>query len=160
MLAKICKRRYTYIVETGAIRLVFQRFIKEIVNLKDGFMTLRSYIWGMRVAVLFSIIALGFAAYLIDPETSGIPGKTLVFLITFFALSGIFNLVLLRLRRKFTTAENSFEKINLSFRQGILLSVFCTGILVFRGEGLLVWWSALLLLAGVFLLELFFVTRK
>lgn len=123
-------------------------------------MTLRSYIWGMRIAVLFSIIALGFAAYFIDPDTSGIPGKALFFLITFFTLSGIFNLVLLRLRRGMTTAENSFDKINLSFRQGILLSVFCTGILIFQGQELLVWWSALLLLAGTFILELFFVTRK
>lgn len=123
-------------------------------------MTLRSYIWGMRIAVLFSIIALGFAAYFIDPETSGIPGKALFFLITFFTVSGILNLLLLRMRRGVTTAENSSDKINLSFRQGILLSIFFTGILIFRGEGLLVWWSALLLLSGVFLLELFFVTRK
>lgn len=123
-------------------------------------MTLRSYIWGMRIAVLFSIIALTLAAYYIDPESSGAPGKTLFFLILFFALSGIFNLILLRLRRRVTTTENSFEKINLSFRQGILFSAFCIGLLFLYGQGMLIWWSGLLLLAGIFLIELFFITRK
>jgi len=122
-------------------------------------MTLKSYVWGMRLAVLFSVSALIAAAYLINPETSGIPGKALFFLVFFFALSGIFNLVLIRLRRPIITTENSFEKINLSFRQGVLLSLFLTGVLIFQGEGILVWWSVLLMLAGVFLLELFFVTR-
>ena len=123
-------------------------------------MTLRSYIWGMRIAVLFSIIALGSALCFIDPEASGVPGKILVFLILFFTLSGIFNLILLYLRRHVTTTENSSEKINLSFRQGLLLSVFFTGLLAMQGEKILIWWSALLLLAGVFLMELFFITRK
>jgi len=123
-------------------------------------MTIRSYIWGMRVAVLFSIVALSIVIYFIDPETAGIPGKALFFLITFFTLSGIFNLILLRLRKKVTTTENSFEKISLSFRQSILLASFCTGSLIFKGQGLFVWWSVLLLLAGMFLLELFFITRK
>jgi len=123
-------------------------------------MTLRSYIWGMRIAVLFSIIALGFIIYFIDPESSGLPGKALFFLVLFFILSGIFDLTLLRLRKRFIATENSFEKINLSFRQGILLSIFFTGILIFQGEGWLVWWLVLLLLAGVFIIELFFITRK
>ena len=123
-------------------------------------MTLRSYIWGMRIAVLFSIIALGGAVYFIDPEASGFPGKALFFLILFFALSGIFNLILLRLRRRVTVEENAVEKINLSFRQGILLSIFFTGLLIMQGQRILIWWSALLLLAGIFLIELFFITRK
>lgn len=123
-------------------------------------MTLRSYIWGMRIAVLFSIIALGLAVYYIDPESSGVPGKALFFLILFFALSGIFNLILLRLRRRVTNTENSFEKINLSFRQGILFSVFCTGLLFLQAQRMFIWWAALLLLAGIFLIELFFITRK
>jgi len=123
-------------------------------------MTLKSYVWGMRLAVLFSVSALVVAAYFINPETSGVPGKALFFLILFFALSGTFNLMLLRLRRRIINTENSFEKINLSFRQGILLSVFFTGILILQGEGWLVWWLALILLAGTFLLELFFITRN
>lgn len=123
-------------------------------------MTLRSYIWGMRIAVLFSIIVLGLVVNFIDPDTSGFPGKTLFFLILFFALSGIFNLILLRLRRNVTKGENAFEKVNLSFRQGILLAVFFTGVVVLQGQKILIWWSALLLLAGIFLIELFFVTRR
>ena len=123
-------------------------------------MTLRSYIWGMRIAVLFSIVALGLAVNFINPESSGVPGKALFFLILFFALSGIFNLLLLWLRRRAISKENSLEKINLCFRQGILLAVFGTGILVMQGQRILIWWSALLLIAGVFLMELFFITRK
>ena len=123
-------------------------------------MTLRSYIWGMRIAVLFSIVALGVTVNYIDPDSSGIPGKALFFLIFFFSLSGIFNLVLLRIRKKMTNTENAFDNLNLCFRQGILLAVFFTGLLIMQGEGVLIWWSALLLLAGIFIIELFFITRK
>ena len=123
-------------------------------------MTLRSYIWGMRIAVLFSIVALGITVNYVDPESSGVPGKALFFLILFFALSGIFNLVLLRMRRRMTNTENAFNNLNLCFRQGILFAFFFTGLLVLQGERVLIWWSALLLLAGAFLIELFFITRK
>ena len=123
-------------------------------------MTLRSYIWGMRIAVLFSIGALAVVVNYVDPEAAGIPGKALFFLILFFALSGIFNLLLLWLRRGMTNAENAFDNLNLSFRQGILFAVFFTGLLSLQGQRILVWWSALILLAGVFLIELFFITKK
>lgn len=95
----------------------------------------------------------------VDPETTGIMGKILFYLILFFALSGIFNLFLLFLRKRITNGENAFANIGLSFRQGSLLAILAIGLLILQSFRMLVWWDGLLLLAGVFLVELYFLSR-
>ncbi|MFA6383609.1 MAG: hypothetical protein WCX17_04280 [Parcubacteria group bacterium] len=113
----------------------------------------------MRIVTLFSIIALVLVVNYVDPEAAGIIGKALFFLILFFALSGLFNLILLWFRRKITHSENAHAQVGLSFRQGLLLSVLATGLLLMQSFRVLVWWDGLLLLAGIFLIELYFLSR-
>ena len=122
-------------------------------------MTLKSYIWGMRIVTLFSIIATGFVLKYVDPETTGITGKILFYLVLFFALSGILNLFLLFLRKRITNSENAFANVGLSFRQGALLALLAIGLLILQSFRMLVWWDGMLLLAGVFLIELYFLSR-
>ena len=123
-------------------------------------MTLKSYIWGMRLLTLFSFIALGLVVNFIDPERSGLTGKILFYLILFFALSGFFNLLLLWLRKKTLGTGAVALNVGLSFRQGILLSIFVAGILGLQSFRVLIWWDGLLLLAGIFLVELYFLSRN
>jgi len=122
-------------------------------------MTLKSYIWGMRIVTLFSIIALGLVINYVDPEAAGIIGKALFYLILFFALGGLFNLLLLWFRRKITHSENAYAQVGLSFRQGLLLSSLAVGMLLMQSFRVLVWWDGLLLLAGIFLIEFYFLSR-
>ena len=122
-------------------------------------MTLRAYIWGMSVVTFFSAVALVGILYFIDPVASGMIGKTLFFLVAFFVLSGVFNLLLLRLRKRILNSENVHDSIALSFRQGVLLAILATGILLLQGMKILVWWDALLLAGGVFLIEIYFLSR-
>jgi len=122
-------------------------------------MTLKAYIWGMRTVILFSIIALALVIYYIDPDTSGVIGKTLFFLTLFFVLSGIFNLMLLRLRKGITNEKTALANASLSFRQGMLLALLTVGLLVLQGFRMLVWWDGLLLVAAVFLIELYFLSK-
>ena len=123
-------------------------------------MTLRSYIWGMRIVALFSIIALIGILFYVDPEVSGTAGKALFYLVLFILISVIFNLILLRLRKKIISSETVFANVALSFRQGILLAILVSGLLLMQAERMLVWWSGLILLAGVFLIELYFLSRN
>lgn len=122
-------------------------------------MTLKSYIWGMRIFALFSIIAMGFVLKYIDPEVMGIIGKGVFYLVLFFALTGILNLFLLSLRKGIMTGDNAFINIKLSLRQGALLALLAIGLLILQSFRALVWWDGLLLLAGIFLIELYFLSK-
>lgn len=123
-------------------------------------MTLKVYIWGMRIITLLSLIALGTVIFYVNPESAGIFGMVLFYLIIFFVLSGIFNLFLLFIRKKLLGKEVVATNVGLSFRQGILLAIFCLIILILQSYRILVWWDALLSLGGIFLVELYFLNRN
>jgi hypothetical protein len=122
-------------------------------------MTLKAYIWGMRIITLLSLSAFGIVIAYIDPEKSGPMGITLFYLATFFLLSSGFNLFLLFARKKLLGTELAAASVGLSFRQGILLSGIVLGILILQNFRILIWWDALLVIAGVFLIELYFLSR-
>ena len=123
-------------------------------------MTLRSYIWGMRFLILLFAGILGAVVFFIDPDSSGFLGMFLFYSTIFFVFSGIFNLFLLFWRKKFLDEKSLANSVGLNFRQGILLAILFLGILIFQGLRILVWWDVLFLIAGVFLLELFFLSRE
>lgn len=123
-------------------------------------MTLGAYIWGMRIFMLLSLGALGLILYYIDPSNSQVAEKVLFYLVLFFFLSAFFNLVLIFIRRKLMGGEMALSTLGLSFRQGILLSVIVIGVLVLQSYRMLVWWDGLLVIAGVFLIELYFLSKN
>lgn len=123
-------------------------------------MTLKSYIWGMRFLVLLFSGILGAVVFFIDPESSGFLGMFLFYSTIFFVFSGILNLFLLFLRRKFLDEKTVANSVGLNFRQGILLAILFLGILIFQGLRILVWWDILFLVAIVFLVEFFFLSRE
>ena len=122
-------------------------------------MTFRAYIWGIRIMTLFSFFALGAVIIYVDPQNSAWVGVVLFYLTAFFSISGIFNLLLLFIRQKLLGEEMAVESVGLSFRQGILLTSITIGILILQSFRVLVWWDALLVVAGVFLVELYFLSR-
>ena len=122
-------------------------------------MTLKTYVWGMRIMTLISLVAFGAIVNYFDPSKSGIVGKLLFFVVLFFFLSGLFNLSLLFLRRKLLGGEGALATVGLSFRQANLLSLFCIGLLILQSFRMLEWWDGLIVLAGVFLIELYFLSR-
>lgn len=123
-------------------------------------MTLKSYIWGMRLLTLISLSALGFVVFYVDPENSGIFGKIIFYFVLFFSLSGLINLFLIFTRRKIMGSETALATIGLSFRQAILLSLLTIALLILQSMRALVWWDGLLLVAGIFLVELYFLSRN
>ena len=123
-------------------------------------MKLKFYVWGIGLISLISLIAFYLVAENVDPAKSGIAGKALFYLVLFFFLSGIFNLLLLGTRRIFLGNEVIFHGISLSLRQGILLAILATALLILQSYRALIWWDGLLVLAGIFLTELYFLSRK
>ena len=123
-------------------------------------MTIRSYVWAIRIMTILAISALVSVLIFIDPEKSGIVGRIYFFAALFFSSAGIFNLLLISMRRKFISAEMAVGNLGISFRQGMLMSVLLVGLMVLQGFRMLVWWDGLLVVAAIFLVELYFLSRN
>ncbi len=118
----------------------------------------KGYFWLIRIAGLFSFVAFYLVIQKTAPE-DGVWTKVLFFLTLFIFASCFFNLTLLRFRRKFMLEGEVSHNIVLSFRQGILLALLLVIILVLQGLRMLLWWDGLLAVAGIFIIELYFLTK-
>lgn len=124
-------------------------------------MTLKSYLWGIRLSVLVILAALVLVLRQIDPEKSGVVGQLFFYVSTFLFFAALLILFFTWLRRKFSKDdENAFIYLGMSFRQGVLMSVLIIGLLILQQYRVLVWWDGLLAVAGIFLIELYFLTRR
>lgn len=119
----------------------------------------RGYLWLIRIIGLISLSALIFIVLKLDPERD-IWTKIFFYLAFFFTFSALFNLFLLRLRKNRMRGELVGENIVLSLHQGILLALLATNLLVLQGLRMLLWWDGLLLVVGIFLLELYFLSSR
>jgi hypothetical protein len=124
-------------------------------------MTLRSYLWGMRIGVAAAFAAWILVLRQIDPDKSGFLGQALFYASTFLLFAGLLILFFTWMRRKIGGSdESALVCIGISFRQGILMSLLLVGLLVLQQYRILVWWDGALLVAGIFLVELYFLTRR
>jgi hypothetical protein len=96
----------------------------------------------------------------LDPDVSGIPGKILFYSTLGIFLSGLFGLFLLFVRRKTLGEEVVKQNVGLSLRQGILLSILVISLFILQSFRMLLWWDGLLVVAGIFLVELYFLSRN
>ncbi len=122
-------------------------------------MSIRSYIWGLIVSTLLALGAWIFVVFYIDPEEAGIIGKIFFYVSLLLFISGFLVSFFVWLRKRFVGEDVAAETIALSFRQGMLLAAFPIIVIALKGSGYLVWWNALLVLAGIFLIELYFLSR-
>lgn len=123
-------------------------------------MTLKAYIWLLRLLSLISLAAWILVINYLDPNASGTPGRLLFYSTLGIFLSGLFGLFLLFIRRKTLGEETVRENVGLSLRQGILLSLLIICLLILQSLRMLVWWDGLLVVAGVFLIELYFLSKN
>ncbi len=122
-------------------------------------MTLRSYLWGIKIIAILSLSAWVFVVFKIDPEKSGLIGQILFFGSLFLAFSAIFTIFLIWIFGKIGREEAEFLHLGMSFRQGMLLAVLAIILLVMQNFRVLTWWDGLLAAVGVFLVELYFLSR-
>jgi hypothetical protein len=118
----------------------------------------RGYLWLIRIIGFIALSLLFFIVVKVEPEKD-IWSKVFFYLAFFFFLSSLLNLFLLRLRRNRMRGELVGENILLSLRQGMLLALLATALLILQGLRMLLWWDGLLTVAGIFLIELYFISR-
>jgi len=123
-------------------------------------MSLRAYIWSLILSTLLALGAWLFVLFNIDPYEAGIVGQVLFYFSFWIFLLGIWVNILVWLRVKFLGGENAIETMGLSFRQGFLLATLIVLIIILNAIGYFTWWICLLVIAGIFLVELFFLSRE
>ena len=125
-------------------------------------MTLKLYLWGIRLSVVITLAALILVLRQIDPEKSGIIGQLFFYVSIFLFSAALLILFFTWLRRKIgeDDEESAAAYLGMGFRQGVLMSLLVVGLLILQQYRVLVWWDGLLLAAGIFLIELYFLTRK
>jgi len=98
--------------------------------------------------------------FYVNPDEAGIIGFSLFYLSLLLALIGTFSLIGFFGRVWFTKERVIFRHLGVSTRQSVWFSTLLVGTLLLQGSGYLRWWSILLLVILVTLLEFFFLSRK
>jgi len=111
------------------------------------------------VAALISWLAFFLVVSKLDPFVSTGLSLALFFISLFFALTSSFTIIGFYLRVWFNKNEVYYDHINVSLRQGILLTFIALGSLLFQLLGVLTWWSGLLLIGAITMIEFYLVAK-
>lgn len=122
-------------------------------------MTIRAYLWGMRICTLVALVSLGLVIYYINPERDGLLGQIMFYASLFFSITGIATLFLFWLRRTFSKSETAHTYVGVNFRQGALIALAVCALLILQSFELLLWWDGGIVVVGVLLIELWFLSR-
>lgn len=123
-------------------------------------MTLKVYITGITFATLLALVSFLFIISFFSPENADAFLIGLVFFSLFVALAGILGLFSFFIRKKGHQNQAPFRFLGISFRQGALLSFLLTGSLALRTFGIFWWWSGVILLVLVLIIEFLFLRMQ
>lgn len=119
-------------------------------------MTLRQYIILMLFGTLIAFGGIGLITVTASPSEAGTIVFAVFYALIFFGLLGLTSLLGLLFRARKNSALSTPHKVEVSFRQGILLSALVTTSLILQSQSLLNWWNALLLVGAVSSVETVF----
>ncbi len=112
------------------------------------------------IAGVLSWIAWIVVINKLDPFASTGLGLGFFYLSLFFALACSFTVLGFYFRMWLNKNEIYYSHINIAFRQGVLLTLIALGCLTFQLLRVLTWWSGLLLIAAVTLIEFYCMARQ
>ena len=121
--------------------------------------SLKNYLIGMILSTALCWASWGLVLTRIDPETAGFIGLFIFYLSLLFALVGTLSLIGFAARASFVRTVPVFRHIGVSLRQAVLFGLLVVGSLFLLGNDLFTWWNALFFIAGLTLIESFFLTR-
>ena len=122
-------------------------------------MALKTCLFIMKIGTLLAVAAWVLVVFNIDPDETRFVGQVFFFASLLLAASGAFSLFFVWLRRIISGDEMAAEHLGINFRQGILLAVLVIILLVLKESHFLTWWDGLLAAGGIFLIELYFLSR-
>jgi len=123
-------------------------------------MTHRKYLSIVAVTSALSWIAFVTVIFKFNPEEFTSLALTFFYLTVFIALSCTFTLIGYYFRLWLYRNEIFYAHINISLRQGVILSLIAVGCLVLLMLRVLSWWSGGLLILASVLLEFYFSSRE
>ncbi len=123
-------------------------------------MKLQSYLIGIGASSVICWVAFVLTIFYLNPNTNRTLALSSFFISLFFALAGTFTLAGFFIRTALSHNELYYANINVSFREGFLLSLIIIGILALQLLKLLTWWDASLFVAIMILVEFYFLTKK
>jgi len=129
-------------------------------RLKKKSMTHNKYLLYVGIAGIISWAAWFIVLNKLDPFESTMLALSLFFISLFFALSCTFTIIGFYFRLWLNKNEVYSNHIAIAFRQGIELTIIALGSILFLILKVLNWWSGLLLILCVSLVELYFVARE
>ena len=109
-------------------------------------------------AGLISWVAFYFVLNKLDPYEAPGMGLGLFYLSLFVALVCTFSVIGFYFRKWLNRDEVYENHINIAFRQGVLLTAVVLGALTFQLLRVLTWWTGLILIFVVVLLEIYFMS--
>lgn len=119
-------------------------------------MTHQKYLSIIGLAALLSWIGWFIVLTKLTPFESTGMALGFFFLTLFLALSCTFAIFGFYIRLWLNRNEVYYHHINISLRQGLLLSLLTLGSLALQLAGVLTWWTGILLIMSVMLVELYF----
>lgn len=131
----------------------------EFVYYHHDHMSIRRYLVTMVVATIVSAASWFLVVAFLDPQSSGFLGISLFFFSFFLAIFGMSSIIGYGVRRFCQRYETQFRIVAISFRQATLIAVLLTASLILQSYRLFTWWTAILLLVFLSLVEAFFVAR-
>lgn len=121
-------------------------------------MTVKTFIAGIIFCALMGIVSWVSILINVDPTQGAFAIFLFYLTLAVFSVS-LFTLIGFFLRKFFSPRTIPFSLVGVSFRQAVLLSVVVIGTLLFQNLRILSWWSIILLVGSVVLMELYFISR-
>lgn len=97
---------------------------------------------------------------IVNPQETDTIGLALFYGSLLFALTGTFAIIGFFIRLIVLRQELLFQKVSISFRQGLFFSLLVIGFLIFQHWRLLTWYNISFLIMGLTIAEFFVISRK
>ncbi|MCH8049364.1 hypothetical protein IH979_01490 [Patescibacteria group bacterium] len=123
-------------------------------------MNLRQYIFTFGFGTAIAWMAWFIVLMNIDPATVGIAGFIVFYVTLFVGLAGLFTTIATVIRVWRYRRGDFEDAVKRSLRQGVTLAGLVEGALLLASRSLLTWWTLILLVAFVALIEFFFLTSQ
>lgn len=123
-------------------------------------MKIKIYLFTIFILTLISLGTWFLILFNINPYTTDLISRCAFFASLLIWTTGILSLILFYLRIKLSNKEIIFAFLPLSLRQAFLFSLAFVVVLILSSLNVLSWWSAILTVLSILILDLFFKTRK
>ncbi len=123
-------------------------------------MSLKTYLVGISISTFLCWSAFFLTVTNIDPFTADSSGLASFFISFFLGILGLTILVMMYIRSRMYSVAELYEKMPVLVRQSFLVSFGFTAVLWMQSMRVFRWWTGLMLLIILILIEISFYTHK